>query len=315
MRLKTLLNKVQDRLAFKSWFTEAIRYELLQIRAMLEKTAVMVEKTAIMTKEEYLARALSDARYADPLRLERFGFKVYSQTDEDGIIQEIFRRVGTTKKNFIEIGVESGVENNTAKLLLEGWSGLWIEANEQHVSSIKSRFADVIKSGQLTVRHSFVNAENINELIRPSAIGEIDLISIDIDGNDYYILEALTVVRPRVVVIEYNAKFRPPISIVQKYNPHFVWSGTDYMGASLEALVRLSKARGYSLVGCNFTGSNAFLVLSDLIERQFQAPFSSENHYQPARYFLGQIYPAGHPPDWGPYIEIAERDGDNPGLP
>jgi hypothetical protein len=273
--------------------------EIKQIRAA-------TERQAILAKEEYVARELGATRYNDPLRLERFGAKVYSQYDEDGIIQEIFRRIGTTNKLFVEFGVESGVENNSLKLLLEGWRGLWIEGSNNYAESIKSRFSDLIDSQRLSLNCSFVTAENINELIGSFAAGDIDLLSIDIDGNDYHIFEALTVVQPRVVVIEYNAKFPPPISITQVYKKDFVWSGTDYMGSSLEALARLARRRGYSLVGCNFPGINAFFVRDDLVDGKFQAPYTAENHYNVARYFLWQLYVSGHPPDWGPYLEVPD---------
>ena len=298
MKIKSFLQSIKRYFDSMPLLSNELLRELRQIRAA-------AEKQAIIAKEEYVARELSAARYNDPLRLERFGSKVYSQYDEDGIIQEIFRRIGTTNKLFVEFGVETGIENNSLKLLLEGWRGLWIEGSESYAESIASRFSDLISSRKLLLTRSFVTAENINDLIETFATGEIDLLSIDIDGNDYHIFEALTVVQPRVVIIEYNAKFPPPISITQIYKKDFVWSGTDYMGSSLEALVRLAKRRGYSLVGCNFPGINAFFVRDDLVDGKFQAPFTAENHYNVARYFLWQLYVSGHPPDWGPYLEVS----------
>src|SRR5262247_2953426 len=108
---------------------------------------------------------MAKPRHADPKRLLRYGFKLYSQNDEDGIIQEIFRRIGVNNRTFVEFGVESGLENNTLKLLLEGWRGLWLEAGAENVTSIKSRFSDVIANNRLTVQLAFITAENINELI------------------------------------------------------------------------------------------------------------------------------------------------------
>jgi hypothetical protein len=268
----------------------------------IAKMRLAIEQTAIMAKEEFVARSLSDPRYVDPLRLERCGSKTYSQYDEDGIIDEIFRRIGTTNKRFIELGVEAGLENNTLKLLLENWSGLWVEGNSTYAAAIRTRFKDVLENGRLSLAHAFVTTENINEILAPWGNGEIDLLSIDIDGNDFYVWKALKIVQPRVVVIEYNAKLRPPISIVQEYQSKHVWSGTDYFGASLEALTRLGKELGYSLVATNFAGVNAFFVRSDLTADRFQEPFSSANHYNPARYFLLHLYVSGHPPDWGRYI-------------
>jgi hypothetical protein len=299
MRIPSVVRTIRRRLENRSLAVDRLVYELSQLRDTMEKMATIA-------KEQYVARSLNDVRYSDPLRLERYGFKVYSQYDEDGIIEEIFHRIGMGKKLFIEFGVETGIENNTLKLLLEGWRGLWIEGNSNYVTAIKTRFRDVIATQQLTVNNAFVTRENINELIRPWAVGEIDFLSIDIDGNDFHIWKALTIVRPRAVVIEYNAKFRPPISISPTYNPDHNWSGTDYMGSSLEALVRLGKRRGYCLVGCNFAGVNAFFVRSDLAKEKFHEPFSAENHYHPARYFLEQLYRSGHAPDWGTYMQVSE---------
>src|SRR5919204_6377034 len=84
---------------------------------------------------------MAKPRHADPKRLLRYGFKLYSQNDEDGIIQEIFRRIGSTDRTFVEFGVETGVECNTAKLLVEGWRGLWIEAKPGNVEAVHRRFA------------------------------------------------------------------------------------------------------------------------------------------------------------------------------
>jgi hypothetical protein len=275
-----------------------------QILRELREIKKFVEHSAILAKEEFVAGLLSSDRYISPKRLERYGFKVYSQQEEDGIIQEIFQRIGTTDRRFVEFGVENGLENNTIKLLLEGWRGLWIDGNDKYITEIKNRFEDVLENGRLTAIQAFITVENINELIGSWGNGEIDLVSIDIDGNDFHIWQALAAVTPRVVVIEYNAKFRPPLSIVQNYSAEFVWSGTDYFGASLEALTRLGRRLGYSLVGTNLCGSNAFFVRTDLVGDKFHSPFSAETHYNPPRYFLYQLYVSGHPPDWGRYIQV-----------
>jgi hypothetical protein len=259
---------------------------------------------AVIERERYVKELLSEPRYADKRRLAHFGAKVYSQNEEDGIIQEIFGRIGFGNKTFVEFGVDNGLENNTLKLLLEGWTGLWLEGSERHVQEIGTKFHDVIADSRLRVLRAFIDRDNINDLLRPYYEGEIDLISIDIDGNDIHILEALSVVRPRVIVIEYNAKFPPPISIAQAYNPAHVWRGTDYFGASLAAITKTAARKNYSLVGCNITGANAFFVRDDLLGDKFAAPFTPENHYEPARYFLWQTFPSGHDPDWGPYVVV-----------
>ena len=263
-----------------------------------------VETLTIIARDRYVKELLSDCRYEDKKRLERHGFKVYSQYDEDGIIQEIFNRIGFGAKTFIEFGVENGLENNTLKLLLEGWSGLWIEGSESYASQINEKFRDVVSEGRLRVKAAFVDRDNINSLIGAYFTGEVDLLSIDIDGNDIYILEAIEAVSPRVIIIEYNGKFPPPINVAQRYNPAHRWTGTDYSGSSLEAITKVARRKGYSLVGCGIAGVNAFFVRSDLLGDKFQAPFTSENYYQPARYFLWQTFYSGHAPDWGPYETV-----------
>jgi hypothetical protein len=250
------------------------------------------------------ADELAKPRHADPKRLLRYGFKVFSQADEDGIIQEIFRRIGTTNRTFIEFGVEAGLECNTAKLLLEGWNGLWIEASPPYVAAIRNNARSYIEGGQLKLTESLVTAENINRLIAAAGLGgEIDLIGIDIDNNDYWVWKAIDAVKPRVVVIEYNPTLRPPLALVVPYRPDAQWDGTNYFGASLEALVRLGHAKDYRLVGCNISGGNAFFVRNDLGRDAFLEPATAEEHFEPARYYFALLN-GGHRPRLGPYVTV-----------
>ena len=227
--------------------------------------------------------------------LELYGFKVYSQNDEDGIIEEIFNRIGTTNKLFIEFGVENGLQSNCHYLLHKGWRGLWIEGNENYFNEIFRRFFPVIRIGQLGCINAFITKDNINELIRSAEVsGEIDLLSIDIDGNDYYVWEAINVVRPRVVVIEYNAKFPPNHEWKMAYNEKHVWDGSDCQGASLKALELLGRKLGYRLVGTNLNGVNAFFVRQELAGDKFIDPPTAETLYNPFR-TQRQKYTNGHP--------------------
>src|SRR5947209_11096538 len=149
---------------------------------------------------------IAKPRHNNPKRLLRYGFKVYSQNDEDGIVQEIFRRIGTANRTFVEFGVEAGTECNSVKLLVEGWRGVWIEAGADHAAAIKEGFAPFIADQRLALVQSLVTAENINDLLRQGgAQGEIDFLAIDIDHNDYWVWKAIDAVTPRVVAIEYNA--------------------------------------------------------------------------------------------------------------
>ncbi len=217
--------------------------------------------------------------------LEPYGFKVYSQNDEDGIISEIFNRIGVTDKRFIEFGVQNGLESNCHYLLLKGWNGLWIEGSKKYCLDLKKRFKPALEDGHLQLVNKFITVENINEIFSENGYeGKIDLLSIDIDGNDYHVWEAVSVIQPRVVIIEYNAKFPPECDWVMPYNAGHIWDSSDRQGASLRALERLGRKKGYQLVGTNMTGSNAFFVQKELAGDKFPIPADSANLYNPPRW-------------------------------
>lgn len=230
-----------------------------------------------------------------PLALGGYGYKVFSQSDEDGIIQEVFRRIGVKNKIFVEFGVGDGLENNTTALLYDDWFGLWIEGSVNFCTKIESGFSSVISTGQLKLVNSFVTPDNINELISCEiSEKEIDLLSIDIDGNDAHVLENISCIRPRLIVLEYNAKFGPSIDYCMGYDESYMWNKTDCFGASLKHFELLMHKKGYSCVGCNIVGTNSFFVRNDLLEDHFLTPSTSEKHFEPARYELVGL-PSGHP--------------------
>jgi hypothetical protein len=188
--------------------------------------------------------------------------------------------------------------------LLEGWKGLWIEGRSESVERIRQTHKDYLDRHCLVVSCSFITAENINGLIGASiSAPEIDLLSIDIDGNDFWVWRAIDVVRPRVVVIEYNATWRPPLSTTVAYDPNRLWDGTSWAGASLEALRILGRSKGYSLVGCGFSGVNAYFVRTDLCGDHFLDAAPTLDLYEPPRYFMIHAA-AGHPPGLGPLVTI-----------
>ena len=235
----------------------------------------------------------NNRRLGDPLHLDRFGYKVYSQHDEDGIISEIFNRIGTTNRTFVEFGVQDGLESNSHFLLFNGWRGLWIEGNKKHFKRLQKIFAGPLSEKRLTVINEFITAENINEIIGREITGEIDILSIDIDGNDYWVWKAVNCIHPRVVVIEYNAKFPPPCEWVMKYNPHHMWDGSDKHSASLKSLELLGTELGYRLVGTNMNGINAFFVKSEEAKNLFPEPATAENLFHTwGRSFIAGGHPA-----------------------
>ena len=276
-------------------------------RHTLERKLIDLEKiTMSMVKLhawDMHQKLLTEPRYKDEKRLLNFGFKGYSQNEEDGIIQEIFSRIGTTNKQFIEIGVGNGLENNTLYLLLQGWQGLWIEGNSNFVEQIKNKFGFVIENRALMVKHAWVKKDNINELISEKQKNneEFDLLSLDIDGNDYHVLDAIDPLNARVIVLEYNSKYRPPVKWVMQYNPNHSFDESDYYGASLKSFEILLSKKGYKLVGCNLYGVNAFFVRADLMKNHFLDNCTAENHYEPGRLFLrGWMLPL-HFETFGPF--------------
>jgi hypothetical protein len=213
----------------------------------------------------------------DPKLLTPYGWSGYSQNDEDGIIQEIFSRIGTTTRRFVEFGAGDPLCNTGTYLLLSGWSGEWIDASGHEMEAIRTQFKAWIESKHLIATHTFITPENINSLVKPSPV--IDLLVIDIDGNDFHIWDALEA-QPRVLMIEYNATFRPPVALTQPYVKEPFWNGENFYGASLKAFEHLATKKGYCLVGCNFAGTNAFFVRADLVGDHFSPPYAAEHHFR-----------------------------------
>lgn len=254
-----------------------------------------MESMAIASRRACYEELRNSRRSSDPLSPSGYAYKVYSQSDEDGITAEIFRRIGTDSRVFVEFGVGDGLENNTVSLLLSGWSGLWIEGDPRLCGVIRGGFPGLLGSGRLKLINSFVTPENIDGLIVGSlATTQVDLLSVDIDGNDAHVLSHITSIRPRVVIVEYNAKFGPSIDYCMPYKADHAWRKSDTFGASLKHFERLLGGRGYSLVCCNVVGTNAFFVRQDLVGGHFGTVFTAEHRFEPARYELVGL-PAGHP--------------------
>ena len=221
-----------------------------------------------------------EKRLHNPLYLEGYGYKVFSQNDEDGIIDEIFHRIGTTNKRFIEFGVQDGMESNAHLLLLTGWSGLWIEGSSQYCSYIREKFKTSLEKKKLSLLNAFITRENINSLFVDAGFSdEIDFLSVDIDGNDWHILQAILQgkkISPRVICVEYNALIPPAHDLddestdwIMEYVEDWQWKGDDCQGASLSAFYHLGKKYGYTLVGTSLQGVNAFFVRDDLVQDKF----------------------------------------------
>lgn len=196
-------------------------------------------------------------------------YRVFSQHREDGIIDYLLDSVGVKNGVFVEFGFWPQECNCLNLGLNRNFSGVFIDAAEENCLRARAAF-DCLGKSSLQVTNSFVTAENINQLISDSNIsGEIDVLSIDIDGNDYWLWSAIDVVNPRIVVVEYNATFGAERAVSVPYHPEFnrheYHPSGFYHGASLAALQHLGSEKGYKLVGCDFTGVNAFFVRNDLV--------------------------------------------------
>lgn len=264
----------------------------------------------------YMARqeiqALHESLRPHPKRLEQYGFKIYSQNDEDGILAEIFKRIGISRGIFCEIGVENGLQCNSLFLIHQGWRGAWLEANGEQKSPIETKFQSLLANNRLALEISYITPQNINDILVRAmhklnvSVDDLDFLSIDIDGMDIHVLGALEH-NPKVIVIEYNARFPPPLSKKPVFNPYYAWEHADYMGSSLTAINEVANAKGYSLVGTNLTGVNAFFVRNDLLGSHFEEKLDPEWLYNPPRYYLTADHfqsEVGHDPDFGPYVDL-----------
>jgi len=265
------------------------------VRRLLKAAGQNVELQrfqALANAEREYRRFADACRDVDPRRLEHYGMQQFSQNDEDGILAEIFRRIGTTNHTFVEFGVKNGTECNTVSLLIQGWNGLWIDGSTDASKEQQRVFRRWVESGNLRCANQLLTRDNIDSVITSSGVtGEIDLLSIDVDGNDLTLWQAITCVKPRVVVIEYNGWIAPPVQWCLPYDPKHVWDGQSIaLSASLEAMTVDARKRGYELVACNIIGLNAFFVRSDLCEEHFASDRSPLALYHPRRYWLDMIF-------------------------
>lgn len=196
-------------------------------------------------------------------------FKVSSQWGEDGIIEHLVRNVAIEREIFVEFGVQDYREANTRFLLTNrNWAGLVMDGSAQNIASIRQD--SIYWRFNLKAECAFLTRENINESIAGQGVtGDIGLLSVDIDGNDYWVWEAIDCISPRIVVAEYNALLGATAAVSVPYDPAFQRDRAHYSnlywGCSLAALAYLGKAKGYALVGCNSAGNNAFLVRRDVL--------------------------------------------------
>ena len=234
----------------------------------LERQIDLLREALGRVETRQTAAAAAAQLDSDPTGLRALEFRVYSQWGEDGIIQHLIRHVHVPRKLFVEFGVESYREANTRFLLTnDNWSGLVIDGSPQQVALIRKSRAYWLHN--LKAVEAFVTRDNIDQLLTDNGVsGEIGLLSIDIDGMDWWVWEAIEAIRPAIVVVEYNYRFGPDEAVVVPYQAEFdrrkAHHSILYYGASLEALCRLGRRKGYAFVGAGSAGLNAFFVRRDL---------------------------------------------------
>ncbi|MGM9512238.1 hypothetical protein ACS5NO_31175 [Larkinella sp. GY13] len=241
-----ILGKILKKFQFFSAMLRETRHEVYENRVLMGKLLSM------QTRE---INSIQDAE-----------FKVFSQYGDDGIIQYLIKAASIRSHSFVEFGVETYVESNTRFLLINNnWSGLVLDGSDQNIAYIRSD--PFFWQHHLIANQAFITAENINTLLTDAGFkGPLGLLSIDIDGNDYWVWKAIDAVDADIVVVEYNSLFGPERPITVPYQPDFVRSKAHfsylYFGASLAALCDLATEKGYAFVGCNSTGVNAYFVKS-----------------------------------------------------
>jgi O-antigen/teichoic acid export membrane protein len=295
----TMLSKIKR--------TYARAVSLLQVQAHIDRRLDEV----LLTQGALLAQL---ARQRTGSRLSDFEFKVFSQWGEDGIIQKLIRHLDIPNKAFVEFGVQDFSESNCRFLLMhDNWRGLVIDASTRDMARLRD--SPMTWRHHLEVVCEFITRDNIDELIARAGLGhDIGILSVDIDGVDYWVLDAIQRCSPRILIVEYNAVFGPERAISVPYDARFVRTEKHhsnlYFGASLAAFHHLATRRGYSLIGTNSAGSNAFFVRSDQMER---CPFPA---LAPTEAFVESLVresrdPAGHLS----FLAGAERLAAIRGLP
>lgn len=234
---------------------------------LLKKVFKLEDKlrTQMLLTAQLLRRQNLDNANTIKEKLNHAEFKVFSQHGDDGIIAFLVDYLNVPTHTFIEFGVENYEEANTRYLLTAlNWSGLIMDGSTKHMQYVQS---DAIYwKYTLKAKDAFVTKENINELITSEGMkGPVGLLHIDIDGNDYWVWEAIHCVQPIILILEYNSVFGPDVKWTVPYSADFVRTKAHYSnlyyGASLAALCALSHKKGYRFVGCNSAGNNAYFVL------------------------------------------------------
>jgi hypothetical protein len=243
-----------------------------------------LEKVKVLSAQPMVKQIMSLKGPVQDLRAVEFS--AFSQWGDDGIIQYLIHQLPITQQTFIEFGVGNYLEANTRFLLINNnWKGLIFDGSAQNMDFVKND--SISWKYDLTAIPLFVTKHNINQAIEAAGFsGELGILHIDIDGNDYWIWECLTIVQPQIVIMEYNSMFGNKAAISVPYDDQFYVTNAHYsnlyFGASLKAMCELADKKGYSFVGSNTNGNNAYFVRKDKLGA-FPA-MSAEQGYVAARF-------------------------------
>jgi len=266
-------------------------------------------------REHYARRSAYAARWpahAGEDRLAMAEMSVTSQNGEDGVVAEILAAIGATSRTFLEFGVQDGREGSCVALAdVRGWSGWFLEADPEYHRRLAAKYA---WNRRVVTSQAMVTAENINDLLGDLGIPtSIDVASIDIDGADHEVWQALEATRPRVVVIEYNSALDPDTALVPR-EPRRPWDGTQNVGSSLGTMLAIGDAKGYDLIHCEAAGVNAFFVAR---EAGWDGPVNDDVTRRTPSYFLSGLQHPGfdstlgtYTPHAGPVGVIEGADGE-----
>lgn len=266
--LATLLDKKID-LGILPFLNERVCVALLTPERYMSQFETIIrnqEKGMILSAKSLISRNCDKQIKS----LEEVEFKVFSQFGEDGIIQWLIHNTKIENKTFVEFGVEDYTEANTRFLLMNNnWTGLIIDGSESNIEKVKA--SEYYWRYNLTAIAEFITKDNINELIRGGGMaGDIGLLSVDIDGNDYWVLDNIDCIQPRILICEYNSIFGADKKVTVPYDAKFVRMDKHYSclywGASISAFCDWAEEHNYYYVGSNMAGNNAFFVRKDCFD-------------------------------------------------
>lgn len=273
------MNPFASRSKLSQRFDQVTR-QLAELRAEMDDMKILAARTLLAQRD-----------FTKPLaRLRDAEFKVFSQFGDDGIIQYLIRQLdlGPEWQRFVEFGVEDYSEANTRFLLLnDNWSGLVLDGSSDSMAAL--RRTSLCWRHELTAIGAFITRENINGLLAGNGFaGKLGILSIDIDGNDYWVWEAIEGVDAAIVITEYNSVFGARHAISVPYDPAFqrmkAHHSALYWGASLAALAHVSQRKGYILAGCNSAGNNAYFIRADLAKAAGLAGLTVEQAFVASKF-------------------------------